>query len=105
MKVKLENREYELKANGSFLLKYQKTFNRNALLDLYKSASEKDALSCEMLTYCAINEEMPFEEWLDSFESPLFILPVMDEVMEYFIRNVTPSVESKAKSNEKKTQN
>ena len=105
MKVKLENREYELKANGRFLLKYRDTFGQNAVADLYKCLAEKDVVLCEMLTYCAINETMSFEEWLDSFETPLFVLPVMEDVIEYLVRSVNPTVESNTKSDEKKTQN
>ena len=105
MKVKLENREYELKANGRFLLKYQEKFNGNAILDLYKCAAQKDVVAFMRLVYCGIDEEMSFEDWCDSFETPFFILPIMDEALEYFVRSVNPTVESKgsSSSNEKKT--
>lgn len=103
MKVKLEGREYELKANGRFLLKYQEIFKANAVVDLYKSISEKDLLLTEKLTYCAINEELSFEEWLDSFETPLFLMPYMDSILEYLIVGVDPSVKAEKKSDEKKT--
>lgn len=105
MLVKLENREYELKANGRFILKYQQTFNRNAVTDLYKCLNEKDVLICQRLTYCAINEETPFEEWLDSFETPMFVLPYMEDIVEYLVRSVNPTVQSNTKSDEKKTVN
>ena len=72
MKIKLENREYEFIANGKFLLKYQETFNENLVVALYKVAMEKDPLTCAKIVYCGINEEQPFEEWIDSFETPLF---------------------------------
>ncbi len=105
MKVKLENREYELKATGRFLLKYKEVFNENAMMALYKVAQDRDALECAKLIYCGINETMPFEEWLDSFESPLFILPVMDSVLEYMLRSTKPTVDNSTPSNggEKKT--
>lgn len=105
MKVKLENREYELKANGRFLLKYKELFNENAVADLYKCVNEHDVVLVQMLTYCAIDEQMSFDEWLDSFETPLFILPCMEEIIEYLVRSVNPTVEPKNKSNEKKTTN
>lgn len=105
MKVKLENREYELRANGRFLLKYKETFNQNAVADLYKCTTEHDIVLAQMLTYCAIDEEKPFEEWLESFETPLFILPVMEEIIGYLVRSVNPTVEPKNKSDEKKTTN
>lgn len=106
MKVKLENREYELKANGRFLLKYKEIFHQNAVADLYKCLNEHDVVLAQMLTYCAIGEEKPFEEWLDSFETPLFILPCMEEIIEYLVRSVNPTVAPNSKSSdEKKTTN
>lgn len=108
MKIKLENREYEFVANGKFLLKYQESFNENLVVALYKVAMEKDPLTCAKIVYCGINEEQPFEEWIDSFETPLFILNEMDSVYEYVTRSIKPSVESKQKpseSDEKKTTN
>lgn len=94
MKVKLENREYELKANGRFMKKYQETFNENMIVALYKCTQEKDILTCSKLAYCAIDEEMPFDEWLDSFETPLFILTKMDEIIAYLTRSVDPTVKA-----------
>ena len=93
MKVKLENREYELKANGRFMLKYQDTFNENMVVALYKVMNEKDPLTCCKLTYCAIETEQSFDEWLDSFETPLFIIGEMDRIVEYLIRSTTPNVQ------------
>lgn len=94
MKIRLENREYELKANGSFMKKYQETFNENMIMALYKCTQEKDIYTCSKLIYCAIGEEMSFEEWLDSFETPLFVVTEMDKVIEYFIRSVEPTVKA-----------
>lgn len=107
MKVKLENREYELKANGRFMLKYQETFQENMIVALYKCMNEKDALTCSKLTYCAIETDMSFEEWLDSFETPLFIIQEMDNIIEFLVRETTPSVqpESDGESSKKKTVN
>lgn len=103
MKVKLENREYELNANGSFMKKYQETFNENMIMALYKCSQEKDVYTCSKLTYCAINEEMPFDEWLDSFETPLFILTEMENILEYLIRSVEPTVKPNGESNNEET--
>lgn len=102
MKVKLEDREYELKANGRFLLKYQELFDRNAVLDIYKGASEKDIVACQRLVYCAIDEKLPFDEWLDTFETPFFLLPVMEDVLAFLVRSINPTVKSNS-TDEKKT--
>lgn len=102
MKVKLENREYELKANGKFMLKYQQTFHENMITALYKAFNEKDALICCQLTYCAIDETRPFDEWMDSFETPLFILQEMNNILEYLIREVEPTVNPKQVEEEPK---
>lgn len=96
MKVKLENREYDINANGKFMLKYQETFNENMIIALYKCTQEKDILTCAKLTYCAIDEDMPFEEWLASFETPLFILTEMDSIIDYLVRSVEPTVSTTA---------
>jgi len=110
MIVKLENREYELKANGSFMKKYQETFNENMMMALYKGMREKDMYECAKLTYCAITEtDQSFDEWLDSFETPTFILTEMEEIFKYLIRECTPTVEPAEKegktSSKKKTNN
>lgn len=98
MKVRLENREYELKANGRFMLKYQETFNESIMMALYKATVEKDILSTAKLTYCAINEELPFSDWLNSFERPMFILDEMDNIIGFITREVSPSVQNKETS-------
>ena len=107
MKIKLENREYELKANGSFMRKYQETFGENMIIALYKSAQEKDIYTCSKLTYCAIDESMPFDEWIDSFETPLFLMAEMDNIFKYLIRSIEPNVKPKEteESVKKKTEN
>lgn len=106
MKVVLEDREYDLKANGSFMKKYQDTFGGNLMMSLYKGMQEKDILECAKITYCAIKEETPFEQWLDSFETPMFILPMMDRVYEFVVRSFKPTVEPVAnnESVKKKTE-
>lgn len=101
MKVKLENREYEINANGAFMKKYQETFNENMIIALYKCTQEKDVLTCAKLTYCAIDEDLSFDEWLDSFETPLFILSEMDNIIEYLVRSIEPSVQPKENGNKK----
>lgn len=108
MKIRLENREYELKANGRFMLKYQETFGENMISALYKAAQEKDVLACAKLTYCAITEELPpFNDWIDSFETPLFILQEMDSIFRFLTRSVEPSVKPNVAENDakKKTTN
>ena len=101
MKIILEDREYELKANGNFMKKYQDTFKGNLMQSLYKGMQEKDILECAKVTYCAIGEEKSFDEWLDSFETPMFILPQMDNIYEYLVRSFTPTVQPKDNGQEK----
>lgn len=108
MKVKLENREYEFLANGKFMKKYQETFNEGMLIALYKCTQEKDIYTCAKLFYCGIEEEMPFEDWLNSFETPLFILAEMDNILDYLVRSVEPTVKPKGSpqnASKKKTTN
>lgn len=101
MIVKLENREYEFLANGKFLMKYQDNFHENLVVALYKVAMEKDPLTCLKIVYSGINEELPFEEWLDTFETPLFILEEMDKIYEYVTRSIQPTVELKGDNSNK----
>lgn len=101
MIVKLENREYELKANGSFMKKYQETFKENMIQALYKCSQEKDIYTCSKLLYCAIDEEQSFDDWLNSFETPLFIITEMDNILEYLIRSVQPTVAPEKDPNKK----
>lgn len=105
MKVKLEDREYELKANGAFMKKYQETFKENMIIALYKCSQEQDIYTASKLTYCAIQEELPpFDEWIDSFETPLFLLNEMNEIIAFIIRSSQATVELKAEDSKKKTQ-
>lgn len=108
MKAKLENREYELKANGAFMKKYQETFGENMIVALYKCIQEQDIYTVSKLTYCAITEELPpFDEWLDSFETPLFIIQEMQNIIMFLARSVESTVKPKEdptkKSSKKKT--
>lgn len=108
MKIQLEDKEYELKATGGFLKKYQDTFKGNLMQSLYKGMQEKDIYECAKVTYCAINETKSFEEWLESFETPMFILPQMDRIYAYLVRGFQPTVEPKEDAKEdvkKKTEN
>lgn len=106
MKIKLENREYDFNANGRLLLKYQENFNENLVIGLYKVAMEKDPLTCAKILYSGIEEDKPFEEWIDSFETPLFILEQMDTIYEYVTRSLEPTVKPNGGvEDEKKTTN
>ena len=85
--------------------KYQEAFNENMIIALYKCTQEKDVYTCAKLTYCAIDEDLSFDEWLDSFETPLFIMEEMDKIIEYLIRSVEPTVqptETPSEDNSKK---
>lgn len=95
MRIKLEDREYTLKANGAFMKKYQDLFGENIIIALYKCTQEQDIYTASKLTYCAINEDMSFEEWLDSFETPLFLITEMNKIIEYLARHVEPTVKLK----------
>ena len=94
MKIKLEEREYELKANGAFMKKYQETFNENMIVALYKCTQEQDIYTASKLTYCAIDEEMPFDEWIESFESPLFLMPEMNNIIGFLVRKTKATVDA-----------
>lgn len=100
MKIKLENREYELKANGSFMKKYQETFGENMIIALYKCIQEQDIYTVTKLTYCAIVEDLPpFDEWIDSFETPLFLIQEMQNIIVFLSRSVESTVKPKEDSN------
>ena len=102
MIVKLEDREFELKANGRFMKKYQETFNESLMTAMYKCSVEKDLFECAKLCYCAIEDiDMTFDEWLDSFETPMFMLESMDSVFAFLTRECKPTVEAEGKSEEK----
>ncbi len=102
MKIKLENREYELKANGAFMKKYQETFNENMVVALFKATQQQDIYTVSKLTYCAINEEMPFDEWLESFDDPLFLITEMADIIEYLVRHSNATVKTEDDESEVK---
>jgi len=107
MKVILEGREFELKANGYFMKKYHQEFKSNMMTDLALAAQKADSMKLAQLTYCAIQDcDMSFDEWLNSFETPCFIRPeVANKVLTYLARDTEPTVapvESGSKSSKKK---
>ena len=102
MKITIEGREFELSANGRFLQKFCKVFEENLTLVLYNAVQKRDPYAIAKLMFCAIDEENTFEEWLDSFKSPLFILPVQDKVIEYLFAETKPTVDSKDSEDSKK---
>lgn len=102
MKLTIEGREFTLSANGRFLKKYCDLFDENLTITLFNATQKRDPLSVAKLMYCAINEDKSFDEWLESFNSPLFILPYMDKVIEYLLVDTTPKVEAKEDNDSKK---
>lgn len=107
MKLTIEGRELNLSTNGRFIKKYCEEFkNSNIVTDLYNSINNRDLYSVSKLMYCALDEnsrgDLTFDAWLESFKSPLFILPVMDRVIEFLIKDTTPTVESKDSVDSKK---
>lgn len=106
MKLTIEGREFKLSANGRFLKKFCTEFNENLTVVLYNAIQNRDLLAVAKLMYCALDEEsvgeLKFDEWLESFKSPLFIIPVMDKVIDFLIQDTTPTVTAKDSDNSKK---
>lgn len=102
MKITIEGREFKLSANGRFLKKYCDLFNENLTMVMYNAIQQRDPYAIAKLMYCAIDEEMSFEDWLNSFESPLFIIPHMDKVIEYLVADTTPKVAAEGQDNDPK---
>lgn len=104
MKIVLENREFDFVANGNFLRKFQNEFKEegNFVIALYKSISERDLLTTAKLVYCGIDVEESFDEWIDSFETPLFLMAEQERVNEYLARTTKPTVEAKNSTSSKK---
>lgn len=99
MKITLEDREYDLIANGSLMLEYQEKFGETLVMALYKMSSEKDVLTCAKLIYCSAHVKEGFREWLESFKSPTFTLGVMNSVLNYISTGIEPTVQPKSKGN------
>lgn len=106
MKIKLEDKEYELKVNGYYMKKYQETFNSNIIIDTYKAGQQKDLVKLAQLTYCAIDDKensLPsFDEWLSGFNDPFFILSQYDTIINFLMQGQTPTVDYKGKKEVKK---
>lgn len=97
LKISLEGREYELRANGEFMKVYQEKFKETLMVALYRMTRTQDILTCARLIYCAAFVEDEFDKWLASFETPLFCLACMPEVYEYISRSIKPTVDPKDK--------
>lgn len=101
MKIIIENREFELKANGALMKTYQEKFKESLIVSLYKMNVEKDPLACAKIIYCSADVEEDFQNWLESFKSPLFTLEVMPKVLQYISTGVEPTVAPKKNDNQK----
>ena len=102
MKLTIEGREFELSANGRFIQKYCKVFDESITPTLYNAFEKNDLYSVAKLMYCAIDEEKSFDEWLDSFNSPLFLLKDMHKVINFLVSETQPTVEAKGDKNSSK---
>ena len=103
MKVVLEGREFNIEANGSFFLRYSRLFHGNLFKDLYSALKERDMLITAQLIFASITPtpEETFEEWLNSFETPFFFFAESQNILEYLMRDATPTVEGKEKEGKK----
>lgn len=102
MKIKLENKEYTLKANGAFMKKYQDCFHTSMMLDITIATQRADFLRVAQLAYCAIEGmEETFEEWLEGFETPCFLRPEeAKKILDYLSRECEPTVKPKKTTEE-----
>lgn len=93
MKITIENKEYNLKANGKYMKKYHDLFKGNLIIDTYKAFEQNDLYIVAQLMYCAIEDiEINFEDWLDQFENPYFILPYKVDLQDFLLSGITPTV-------------
>lgn len=98
MKINLNNQDYELQANGRFMLDYQHYFKSNVIQDMYQATNEYDMLKMAQLVYISSGlKDISFEEWLSSFDSPFFLLPYMADLTVFFLNRMKPTVDSKSK--------
>lgn len=97
MEIKLENKTYEIKANGYFLKRYQDIFKTSCVADVLRCIKTRDYLVVAQLIYASLDIKESFEEWLNSFENPFFIAPVFDSVLDFFINGLDPTVKPKQK--------
>lgn len=102
MKITIEGREFNLSANGRFIQKYCKIFDESITLTLWNAFEKKDLYAVAKLMYCAIDEEKSFDEWLDSFNSPLFLLKHVDTIINFLVEETQPTVEAKGSDSSKK---
>lgn len=106
MKIVLESKEFELQANGLFLKRYGELFKGNALADFGNAVQQREPLSIARLTFAAITPTpaISFDEWLASFKNPFFIVEKADDILLFFMEQMTPTVEKEesGKQSEKK---
>lgn len=101
MEIKLEDKTYDIKANGYFLKKYQDIFKTSCVADVLRSIKTRDYLVVAQLIYASIDTKESFEDWLKGFKSPFFVAPVYNVVMDFFINGIEPTVEPKQKKRQK----
>lgn len=106
LEIELEGKTYTLKANGYFMKKYYDLFKRNVITDVYLAMERKDMLVMSQLTYCAIeNIEMTFDDWLSSFKNPFFLLNPFNDILNFLLRGMEPTVAYKGATTEDSKKN
>lgn len=102
MIITIEGRDFDLKANGYLMKKYQDKFKETLIMAIYKVTTEKDILTCAKIIYCAADISETFDEWLASFKSPLFALDCMTDVINFIVDGTEPTVKPIDTKNNKK---
>lgn len=106
LNLELEGKKYTLKTNGYFMKKYNDLFKRNVIVDVYLVLERKDMLVLSQLTYCAIEDiDISFDEWLASFENPFFLLNSFNDIQEFLLQGMEPTVAYKGATTEDSKKN
>lgn len=93
LEIEIEGKKYTLKANGYFMKKYYDLFKGNIIIDTYLATERKDMLKMSQLTYCAIDEiDETFDEWIANFKSPFFLLEHFNEIQNFLLQGINPTV-------------
>lgn len=90
--IKIDGKEYKLKATGSTPRVYRSLFKSDVFSDIQRAVTPTGDLVgidvFENLAYCtalqggSISTGTSIEDWLDSFESPTAIIEVAPDLME-----------------------
>ena len=105
MRVKIEEKEFDIEFNGGTLRNYRRFFGRDFLTDIFdvgNALSEEVIENVTWLVCWQANKDIePIDEWLEGFKEPLSIYAAWKDVYAVLLESCKTLIEPDKKSKKK----